>query len=146
MAETTPKSFKEWLTAFAEDANLTLTPYQQRVMDAITTDGAVLAFAPRRFGKVAGHKWLRERMDEYMALTYVPAQDMDQINDRMAINYYGHHQDSAERWFKADLEAVHGVADHPKAAQAFKIAWDHGHCYGLNSVKSFYDDVVELLK
>ena len=48
------------------------------------------------------------------------------------------------RVFRADLEAEHGMADHPKADRLYELAWEHGHSGGLEEVVNFYEEFVDL--
>ena len=47
---------------------------------------------------------------------------------------------------RASLELEHGMAGHPKSNELWKLAWEYGHAYGAHEVRSYYDDMVELLK
>lgn len=47
---------------------------------------------------------------------------------------------------RSDLERHHGLANHPKAGLLWSLAWDLGHAYGANEIKSHYDDLAGLLK
>ena len=59
------------------------------------------------------------------------------------------HRDDEERKneeFERDLAAACGVADHPKRAKLWSLAWEHGHACGLSDVVAYYTDFVELIK
>lgn len=47
--------------------------------------------------------------------------------------------------FKADLFEEYGVADNPKADDAFNLAWQHGHSAGYSEVANYFDDFVRLI-
>lgn len=47
---------------------------------------------------------------------------------------------------KDRLEKDHGLSEHPKSGKLWALAWDYGHAYGANEIKSHYDDMAELLK
>jgi hypothetical protein len=47
---------------------------------------------------------------------------------------------------KADLEAEHGIAGHPKADKLWSLAWDDGHSAGYYDVIGYYEEFVELVK
>ena len=47
--------------------------------------------------------------------------------------------------FRADLEAEFGLADHPKAALLFDMAWDNGHSSGFQDVYYHYDRLSALV-
>lgn len=44
------------------------------------------------------------------------------------------------------LELEHNIVGHQKAGELWSLAWEYGHAYGANEVKSYYDDMVELIK
>lgn len=48
--------------------------------------------------------------------------------------------------FRADLEAEHGLAGHPKADKLFHLAWEAGHASGFSDVEYHYSTMAELLK
>jgi hypothetical protein len=47
---------------------------------------------------------------------------------------------------RARLEEEHGMAEHPKRDLLWSKAWEQGHATGLESVRYWYDDLVELIK
>lgn len=47
---------------------------------------------------------------------------------------------------RADLAAEHGISGHPKEPKVWALAWDYGHAYGASDVRSYYDDLAELVK
>jgi hypothetical protein len=48
--------------------------------------------------------------------------------------------------FMDDLFEEFGVTTNPKAARAFKLAWEDGYAYGLHSVYWYFSEIVELIK
>lgn len=48
--------------------------------------------------------------------------------------------------FRADLEAEHGLSQHPRAALLYSIAYDEGHSEGLEQVVNWYERLADLLK
>lgn len=51
-----------------------------------------------------------------------------------------------DRQFKIDLFSEFDVIGHPKAAQVFNLAWEHGHASGLKEVYNYFSEFVELIK
>lgn len=79
--------------------------------------------------------------------TYTPAEDVDQMDDRMALKFYDWPTTPfVNNKFKMDLEAVHELSGHPKADKVYELAWEWGHSYGLDEVMSYYDDLAGLVK
>ena len=48
--------------------------------------------------------------------------------------------------FRADLEAEHGLANHPKADKIYSLAWEYGHSAGYIEVALYYEDLIELIR
>lgn len=48
--------------------------------------------------------------------------------------------------FRKDLQAVLGLSDHPKGELLVRLAWDHGHSYGLQEVVNEAEELAELLQ
>lgn len=59
---------------------------------------------------------------------------------------YSAENDRLDKLFKADLEKEFNLADHPKAARLFELAWEHGHSSGHEEVVSHYEELAELLQ
>lgn len=47
---------------------------------------------------------------------------------------------------RKELEAKNDMTDHPKADLLWSKAWEHGHSSGLEDVRCWYNDLVELIK
>ena len=48
--------------------------------------------------------------------------------------------------FKEDLAKEFEVENNPKFEKCFELAWSFGHSSGLNEVKIYFADLVELIK
>ena len=48
--------------------------------------------------------------------------------------------------FKAEALVAVGLADHPKADKAWRMAWGQGHSEGLESVLEYLIDLADLLQ
>jgi hypothetical protein len=48
--------------------------------------------------------------------------------------------------FRARLEEENDIVGHPKADKLWSLAWEYGHAYGYTEVKSYYVEMMELLK
>lgn len=48
--------------------------------------------------------------------------------------------------FKADLFRCYGVEDHPKAEDAWRIAYERGHSAGYSEIANEFDEIVVLIK
>lgn len=46
----------------------------------------------------------------------------------------------------AKLEEEFDIVDHPKARALWNLAWEYGHSYGGEEVRSYYVDMVDLIK
>lgn len=78
---------------------------------------------------------------------YVPAADVDQMADRIALGYYDWPTSPfVNGRFQMDLEAVHELRENNKAGKIYNLAWDWGHSYGLSEVMDYYDDLAGLIK
>lgn len=51
-----------------------------------------------------------------------------------------------EEAFKAKLFKELDIEEHPKKDVLYRIAWDLGHAYGFDEVRSYAQDLVELIK
>ncbi len=51
-----------------------------------------------------------------------------------------------EAAFKAQLFKDLGIEDHPKKDILYRIAWEWGHAYGLHEVRTYAEDLVELIR
>jgi hypothetical protein len=48
--------------------------------------------------------------------------------------------------FASDLIEAAGVTGHPKAQRCFDLAWEYGHSGGLQDVRYYFEELVELIK
>jgi len=48
--------------------------------------------------------------------------------------------------FKSDLLGALGLAEHPKARELYRLAWDYGHSAGYQDVVHYALDMAELLR
>jgi len=53
---------------------------------------------------------------------------------------------SLARQFRADLEAEHDMAGHPKASKLYSLAYEHGHHDDYEGIAYWYDELVDLVK
>lgn len=67
-------------------------------------------------------------------------------NRRQQHSLHNQEQGRISARVKADLEAEHGLAGHPKADLLWSKAWDHGHSSGYDEIISVYEDLAELLQ
>ena len=47
---------------------------------------------------------------------------------------------------KAEMAETYGLARNAKFDIAWAIAWDHGHSAGMDEVKSYFQELADLLK
>ena len=47
--------------------------------------------------------------------------------------------------FKKDLFEEYGVTNNPKVEQAYSLAYAYGHSCGLNSIESYFSELVDLI-
>ena len=80
------------------------------------------------------HADLLERYDEQMTAF------------RIELAHYHAISAALEAEFKSDLEAYHGMTDHPKRDLLYSKAWERGHSAGLHEVAVVYNDLVELVQ
>lgn len=65
-------------------------------------------------------------------------------------------KEQARRWredegrmvarLRADLAAANGLSGHPREPKLWALAWDYGHASGAVEVRTYYDELAELLK
>ena len=72
-------------------------------------------------------------------------QGPSRLAERTRMSYYKA-QDILTAQLRADLEAEHGLAGHPKAQLLWNLAYDMGHGYGQAEVAYKYATLAELLK
>lgn len=68
------------------------------------------------------------------------------MNDKKTFQKIRDESRKAKIELKNTLEKENGLEGHPKAQVLFDLAWDYGHAYGDNEVRSYYEDMAELLK
>ena len=48
--------------------------------------------------------------------------------------------------FRSDLFEEYAVADNPRAAKAFDLAWSQGHAHGLHEVETYFEELADLIR
>jgi len=77
---------------------------------------------------------------------YTVESELDEMTFKLARKAYGEAVAAKGQEFYQDLLDEFGVADSPKAAKAYSLAWGYGHSSGYSEVHNYFSDLVELIK
>jgi hypothetical protein len=86
----------------------------------------------------------KERAHEFKGMLVEKTVNEDGLKEQRL--RYGLEMSRLEQEFKADLYAEHGVTENPKANLCYGIAYDQAHHAGFESVASYFEMIVPLIK
>jgi hypothetical protein len=75
---------------------------------------------------------------------WIQAGGLDKWREDM--NAYQASEADAMARFKADALAAAGITGHPKADEAYALAWQEGHASGLREVAMWVDRLADLIR